>query len=62
AVRASEVMMASLIKALVAMSAEEEAVVDALARPKLFNWNGIEVGEVRPSADFLKRLEGAQAR
>ncbi len=60
AVRASEVMMATLVAALVAMTAEEEAAIAPLVRPKVKNWNGVAVGEIRPSADFVKRLDGAR--
>ncbi len=45
--RAAEVVMAALIARYVPMSVEEEAAFKPLLNPRLINWNGIEVGQVR---------------
>lgn len=48
ATRAAEVMMGALIERFLQLSKPEAAVVGPLARPRLINWNGIHVGDVRP--------------
>ena len=56
ATRAAEVAMAALIGRYLPMSDEERLSLELLAHPVLKNWNGIEVGEIRPTAalhDFL---------
>jgi len=53
AVRAAEVVMATLLRRLLALGEAEEAVLAPLAAPVLKNWNGIRVGEVRPAAALL---------
>lgn len=47
--RAAEVMMAALIARFVPLAAGEEALVETLRAPALRNWNGIEVGGLRPA-------------
>jgi L-asparaginase II len=47
ATRAAEVMMASLILHLLPLEGAVRTGIEALARPVLRNWNGIEVGEMR---------------
>jgi L-asparaginase II len=47
ATRAAEVMMASLILHLLPLEGEPRAGIEALARPVLRNWNGIEVGAMK---------------
>ncbi|PLX39007.1 MAG: asparaginase [Hyphomicrobiales bacterium] len=56
AIRGAEVMMAAVINALVPMSREERDAFGAFLQPKLTNWNGIEVGSLRPSEDFARLL------
>ena len=41
--------MAALIARFGALNEAERAVLDQLARPALRNWNGIEVGGLRPA-------------
>ena len=54
--RASEVAMAAIVAASIPINDAERGVVDQLAMPKLVNWNGIEVGALRPSAAFSEGL------
>ena len=46
--RASEVTMASVIARLLPLTDRERAGLDRFMRPALHNWNGIEVGAIRP--------------
>ncbi len=55
--RAAEVAMAAVIAALVEMNADEGRLIESLARPPLFNRNGIAVGGLRP-AETLQRAGG----
>jgi L-asparaginase II len=48
--RAAEVVMATLIMRFGALSKDEQAALDHLVRPTLRNWNGIAIGELRPTA------------
>jgi len=48
--RAAEVVMAAVIEALLPLSDDEAAFMRSLSRPVLHNWNGIEVGGLRPAA------------
>ena len=50
--RAAEAMMAALVLRFLPLG-QERAAVEALARPVLRNWNGIEVGQIRVSPDLL---------
>ncbi|MDQ4135624.1 MAG: asparaginase [Pseudomonadota bacterium] len=47
--RAAEVAMAALILRLLRLDGEERVAVERLVRPVLRNWNGIEVGTIRPA-------------
>ncbi len=47
--RASEVMMAALIAKLLPMDEAEAARFRRFVRPTMKNWNGITVGEIRPT-------------
>ena len=47
--RAAEVAMAALVRRFLDLDASERAAVDPLAAPALRNWNGIEVGALRPA-------------
>ena len=49
AVRAAEVIMATLLRRLLPLGGAEEAVLAPLAAPELTNWNGIAVGALRPA-------------
>jgi L-asparaginase II len=47
--RAAEVTMAAMIARFLPMSDDERAALERFARPTLRNWNGTEVGGLRPS-------------
>jgi len=47
--RAAEVVMAAVIARFVDLSAPEEKAFERFVRPTLRNWNGIEVGSLRPA-------------
>jgi L-asparaginase II len=49
ATRAAEVTMAAMIARFLPVSDEERAALDRFVRPTLRNWNGIEVGGLRPA-------------
>jgi L-asparaginase II len=51
--RAAEVMMAALLMHFLDLDNNERAVVEALARPVIKNWNGLEVGTLRPTAPLF---------
>ncbi len=51
--RAAEVMMASLILRFLDLRNGQRTAVEALAQPRLRNWNGIEVGLLRPAEALL---------
>src|SRR3954447_934368 len=58
ATRASEVAMAVMIARFLPMSEDERGAVDRFLRPTLRNWNGIEVGGLRPSDALLHGQRG----
>lgn len=47
--RAAEVVMAALIETLVPLSDDEAVFMSTLSEPQLQNWNGLEVGGLRPT-------------
>lgn len=49
ATRAAEVAMAAMIARFLPMSGDERGALERFVRPTLRNWNGIEVGGLRPS-------------
>jgi hypothetical protein len=51
--------MAALIEALAPLDAEEHAFMQAMSTLKMRNWNGLEVGVLRPSPGLVQRLRGA---
>ena len=55
AARAAEVTMAAVTSRLLALDDADRATVTALMRPALRNWNGIEVGVLRPSEILAQR-------
>src|SRR6202521_2638150 len=55
AARAAEVAMAALISRLLALDDADRAALAPLVRPALRNWNGIEVGALRPSGLLAQR-------
>ncbi|HEY6353054.1 MAG TPA: asparaginase, partial [Burkholderiaceae bacterium] len=50
--RAAEVVMAAVIEALVRLSADERVFIRGLSDVTLKNWNGIEVGALRATAEL----------
>ena len=57
ATRAAEVAMAAMIARFLPLTDKEHAELDRFVRPTLRNWNGIEVGGLRPS-DALTVVPG----
>jgi L-asparaginase II len=55
AARAAEVVMAALISRLLTLDDADRAALAPLVRPTLRNWNGIEVGALRPSDLLAQR-------
>jgi L-asparaginase II len=55
AARAAEVAMAALISRLLPLDAADRAALGPLMRPALRNWNGFEVGALRPSEVLAQR-------
>jgi len=55
AARAAEVAMAALIARLLALDDADRAALAPLVRPGLRNWNGVEVGVLRPSKLLAQR-------
>jgi L-asparaginase II len=51
--RAAEVMMAALLMHFLDLDSNERVAMEALARPVLKNWNGIEVGTLRATAPLV---------
>jgi L-asparaginase II len=52
--RAAQVMMASLLLQFLDLEDDQNSFVDGLARPVLRNWNGMEIGSIRPTAPLLE--------
>ena len=59
--RAAEVAMAALLTRYLLMNEAEHSTVSALAFPTLRNWNGLEVGSLRPTP-ILAGSDAHQAR
>jgi L-asparaginase II len=51
--RAAEVAMAAVIEASLDLTGADAAVLHALSHPRLHNWNGNEVGGLRPASALL---------
>jgi L-asparaginase II len=51
--RAAEVAMAAVIEACLSLTGADAAGLHALSHPRLHNWNGIEVGRLRPASALL---------
>ncbi len=51
--RGCEVVMATVIERLLALDEADAAFMEALSHPVLRNWNGIEVGGLRPSGTLI---------
>lgn len=59
ATRASEVMMAHIIAAFLPLTADEQTFLDRFLTVPSTNWNGLHVGTVGASADYLAALRSA---
>lgn len=59
--RACEVVMATLLGALAPLDDEEQVFMAHMSRLKLRNWNGIEVGQLQPSAHLQRVTAGVGA-
>lgn len=57
ATRASEVMMATVLEALLDLNEDEAKALDRWVNPVLKNRREFEVGEVRPTRDFISLLK-----
>jgi len=57
--RAAEVVIAALVARSIEATPEQYALLDGCMRPSLRNWNGIEVGELRPAPAFAQDKQGA---
>jgi L-asparaginase II len=53
ATRAAEVAMAAMIARFLPTDGEQRGALDRFVRPVLRNWNGIEVGALRPTDELL---------
>ncbi len=51
--RAAEVAMATLLELILQPSGRDAQVLRELSHPRLRNWNGIDVGQLRPAQDLL---------
>ena len=60
--RASEVVMAAAIEALVALDADEAAFMRGFSETTLRNWNRIEVGSLRASPSLRAALATLSTR
>ena len=58
--RAAEVVMAAVIEALVRLDDDERTFMHGLSDVTLRNWNGIEVGALRGTAELRAALPGAR--
>ena len=53
ATRAAEVAMAAMIARFLPLADDDRAALERFVRPTLRNWNGIEVGGLRPTRELL---------
>ncbi len=59
ATRAAEVMMATVLEALLELNEDEAALLDSLVNPPILTRRGIQAGHIRPRQDFLAALKAA---
>lgn len=59
ATRASETMMAAVIEALIELDEDESKALAPWLQPRLENWNGIHVGDVRPVREAFQGMRRA---
>jgi len=58
ATRAAEVAMAATIARFLPLTEDERGALERFVRPTLRNWNGIEVGGLRPTSELLQGQRG----
>jgi len=59
ATRAAEVMMATVLEALLELNEDEAGLLDGLINPPILTRRGIQAGHIRPRQDFLAALKAA---
>ena len=53
--RAAEAIMAALMLRLMPLNSDERTMLERFARPAISNWNGMEVGRLRPTEAVMPR-------
>jgi len=53
--RAAEATMAALMIRLMKLNSDERAMLERFARPAMTNWNGVEIGRLRPCEALLPK-------
>ncbi|MCX2722193.1 asparaginase [Roseibium salinum] len=59
ATRASEVMMATVLEAMLELNDDETVLLDRLVNPPILTRRGAQAGQIRPTGDFLAALKTA---
>jgi len=59
ATRASEVMMATVLEAMLELNDDEAALMDGLVNPPVLTRRGIQAGHIKPRQEFLDALKAA---
>jgi L-asparaginase II len=59
ATRASEVMMATVLEALLELNDDEASLLDSLVNPPVLTRRGIQAGHIKPRQEFLATLKAA---
>ncbi|GAB4512621.1 MAG: asparaginase [Roseibium sp.] len=59
ATRASEVMMATVLEALLELNDDEASLLDGLVNPPVLTRRGIQAGHIKPRQEFLSALKAA---
>lgn len=59
ATRASEVMMATVLEAMLQLNDDEAALLDGLVNPPVLTRRGIQAGHIKPRQEFLQALKSA---
>jgi len=62
ATRASEVMMATVLEAMLELNDDEASLLDGLVNPPVLTRRGSQAGHIRPKQDFLSALKAALGR
>lgn len=59
ATRAAEVMMATVLEAILALGEEEAVLLDGLVNPPVLTRRGVQAGHIKPMPEFLSALKAA---